>query len=299
MALHDYVRMVRERQEERQQQKEKEKTYHLLEERLQQWQEAHVDYQSMADEIWRKVKEKIGNIERDKPEVGDVVECTREHGKVQEKGLRGKCIGLYPLNDNLVGVEWDKNIGGHRCDGKAKLGHGYYVPIGNVRIVTVDQKLPENTKEAYDDFVERLRQEVQRYQDKQPLNIGDEVEVVGGQYDESLPEDGSNGVVVGVKPGGYYVVKFSSLPYFTTATLPFTASATVENFHRISTGGLHVRTLEDIIKNISQKLKTGDPSDLQQEILALLKNDVLEEKDIKQLAAKYGLKLFEDDHGDA
>ena len=65
--------------------------------------------------------------------VGDRVECIQAFEVVKE-GVCGVIVDIETRNPP-VGVEWDIDVGGHSCDGKAKHGYGYYVYSYNIKLI--------------------------------------------------------------------------------------------------------------------------------------------------------------------
>lgn len=62
-------------------------------------------------------------------------------------GIEGTVVGYYMDNPNIINVEWDLDVHGHNCEGKAKYGHGWNYPVGSLELVEYDADL------SVDDFI--------------------------------------------------------------------------------------------------------------------------------------------------
>ena len=70
---------------------------------------------------------------RDNIKKGDRIICSEKIGHDSESGLHGRVVETARLSDT-VGVEFDKNIGGHNSDGLGKQGHCWYMHISGLRL---------------------------------------------------------------------------------------------------------------------------------------------------------------------
>ena len=59
--------------------------------------------------------------------VGDHVVCVREYERVHSADF-GIIVLILKSGFPKIGVQWERYVSGHSCDGQAKKGHGFFVP---------------------------------------------------------------------------------------------------------------------------------------------------------------------------
>lgn len=66
--------------------------------------------------------------------VGDKVKCVEAYNDRIIPGLKGVIVNInYP---GSIGIEWEKDINGHDCNGYCKNYYGYYVSKSNIELLT-------------------------------------------------------------------------------------------------------------------------------------------------------------------
>lgn len=80
--------------------------------------------------------------------VGDRVRCIKRYGpaKINDTGIIIQILTNYGTE---IGVKFDKNIGGHDCDGSIEYGYGYYMPPNCLELqrpLTTDELFEELTR---------------------------------------------------------------------------------------------------------------------------------------------------------
>lgn len=109
-------------------------------------------------------------------------------------GLKGKVVLSSLLSSHYLGVEWEKDIGGHNCNGHAKKGYGWNVRIEHVKKVS-EVKLAEKveTREDYKGFtntlVKRLIDTSKKHSD---FKVGDKVKI--RKNSEYFEKEGKHGI---------------------------------------------------------------------------------------------------------
>ena len=69
--------------------------------------------------------------------------------------LKGKTATIVEISGRSASLDFDENIGGHDCEGKAKIYHGWRVPISSI-----ERYIVNTTKSYFGDelaFGEKLR----------------------------------------------------------------------------------------------------------------------------------------------
>jgi hypothetical protein len=59
-------------------------------------------------------------------EIGDRVQTIKDWACKKLTGKKGTIVKV-PGSGTMYGIEFDENIRGHDCDGKAKMGHGFWL----------------------------------------------------------------------------------------------------------------------------------------------------------------------------
>lgn len=70
--------------------------------------------------------------------IGDRVMCIVDHPYDNEILVSGMCGTVVCADDYTIRVDWDDNIGGHSCGGKARRGHGW--DMSPSKIVFADEE---------------------------------------------------------------------------------------------------------------------------------------------------------------
>lgn len=80
-----------------------------------------------AETAFNRLFEKQEKEEKPKPfKVGDRVVCIDVFcDNTLVRGAHGTIRDVYK-NDELFGIEFDKNVNGHGCNGQVKFGHGWW-----------------------------------------------------------------------------------------------------------------------------------------------------------------------------
>lgn len=155
-----------------------------LEKKIEDLASLKPDYQKIANEICKKLKEKnlLPEID-DEIKVGDRVTGMGDNSQFAFARLEGSVLGIldpqeYPQN---YCVEWDKNIdSGSSCDGKGKWGYCNYLNRKGLTKVDSLKKTTVNSRKDYNDFLESIFEENEEeyldYDDKD-FGKGDVVEV--------------------------------------------------------------------------------------------------------------------------
>ncbi len=177
MAIHDYVRLMREQREERE--KQREKVLLELEERIRGYVQ-EPDYTSMAKEIVRK-----SNLDEEEIKVGDEVVGVGEYGRTLD-GLRGKVVHIHLIAGPIYCVEWEKHIGGIDCSGRAKEGHGWNVPTSHLKKRGLKETLDETLLGSREEYGAFLRNAEDKYQSSPLSTIREEVEKNDGFSPEGI-----------------------------------------------------------------------------------------------------------------
>ena len=68
--------------------------------------------------------------------VGDKVIATKDSLRIQ---VGDKGVAVH-IKINNTGVCWERRIGGHDCNGYAKVGHGWYVKETNIKLAEPEIK---------------------------------------------------------------------------------------------------------------------------------------------------------------
>ena len=153
------------------------------------------DYEIIAEIIIRKVEEETGfslsseeHSYFDDFKVGDRFVGINDSYRIGDnrdisiKGLKGKIVGED--TDGWVGVEFEKDIEGHDCDGNAKDGHGWYLsPQGNLKKIIKEDVLahPEIKNDYYafkKDLADKVIEVSNGYKRREgEFELGDKVRV--------------------------------------------------------------------------------------------------------------------------
>ncbi|KYK24691.1 hypothetical protein AYK26_06480 [Euryarchaeota archaeon SM23-78] len=154
--------------------KEKQVCLDNLDKELKELEKESFDYKLLAEKVIKEVEKRSGlsslvcEEQSDSKDfkVGDRVvginnTCTVGNNNVPIKGLKGQIINPIGLFGGVVGVDFDKCIDGHDCDGDAKDGYGWWVPksylkkLVNTKLST-DIKTQKEFKAFTNDLVERV-----------------------------------------------------------------------------------------------------------------------------------------------
>lgn len=183
-----------------------------LKRRLEELQAFKPDYQQVANRIYHELKE------RDFPpevagnkvlKLGDKVIGVGEYGGKEIDGLKGKVVEIS-RDKHYYGVEWEKNIGGHNCRGRAKVGYGWRTPSGNLR--RIFQKPNIGSRKDYDEFLNKLKDESldeSLDHDDKDFKLGDEVELqcnIKDSWGETFARAGERGTIAGPCAQVYHVL---------------------------------------------------------------------------------------------
>jgi len=69
---------------------------------------------------------------RTKFKVGDRVIYTGIDSKLKE-GYTGTIVNIWDY-DQVLGIDWDKDVDGHTCEGKAKHNHGWNIHASEAKL---------------------------------------------------------------------------------------------------------------------------------------------------------------------
>lgn len=62
-------------------------------------------------------------------------------------GIEGTVVGYYMDDPAIINVEWDLDVHGHSCEGKAKEGYGWNYTANSLELAGYDADL------SVDDFI--------------------------------------------------------------------------------------------------------------------------------------------------
>jgi len=154
--------------------------------RLKDLEKSKPDYRLVAEKIVKSLEQRT-NIFLDSElyydskdfKVGDhVIGVGTYEGKIIN-GLKGKVVLSSLLSSHYLGVEWEKDIGGHNCNGHAKKGYGWNVRREHVKNVS-EVKLAEKvkTREDYKGFTNRLvKRLIDASKKHSDFKVGDKVKI--------------------------------------------------------------------------------------------------------------------------
>jgi len=130
--------------------------------------------------------------------VGDRVIAQKDYRDKKLTGLKGQIINFTRYGDvDFFGVEFEKYISGHGCEGKAKYGHGYFVPRSYFkRIVDIKHHTDVKTRDDYVAFTESLVDRVLEAskQNNTGFKKGDKVRIrTDSKY---FKDEGKHGIAV-------------------------------------------------------------------------------------------------------
>jgi hypothetical protein len=97
--------------------------------------------------------------------VGDRVEYIGDMDRIK-MGYKGTIVHFWNTeNDTVLDIEWDKNVNGHGCEGKARAGHGWNVYASCVKLAVPDITL--STADAkYADVIRKTKELTKRFEDR-------------------------------------------------------------------------------------------------------------------------------------
>ncbi len=151
-------------------------------------------YHAIAERIVEKLKPVIKK--NSQPGVRDIVEGIHNYEGKRLIGLQGKIV--YIEDDKYIGIEWDKDVGGHDCDGLAKDGYGWDVTRKCFKIIS--KAKPDVSRVKTKAGLERIVKKLSSNR----ITIGDEVVVINSS-DYSSTKKGSYGVVTDIDPSDYEI----------------------------------------------------------------------------------------------
>ena len=124
------------------------------------------DFKRLGGE--KKEEQTYKVLENKTPEIGDMVIGIGIYEEKEVEGLKGKIVHFRQDSSIGIGIEWEKNFGGHHCEGRCNNGRGWYVRRENFKIVRYENQINSNLE---------LRVNGQEF----PLNVVDSKDIPKNQ----------------------------------------------------------------------------------------------------------------------